>query len=568
MTPIQLTRGMRSLKRVRQIARVLTQHGFGHVVARMNLARYVPAWLLRRKQADRAMADAGLGAIGRRLAAVCTELGPTFIKFGQMLTTRPDVLPAEIVRELRSLQDHVPPFDTEEARRLVSERLERPLGDCFVVFEEIPLASGSIGQVHRARTKDGVEVVVKVRRPGIEQTIRADMQLMHWLADSLETLVPELEMYRPTTIVSEFEDALMRELDFINEAAATERIGAALAGSEGLRAPTVHWDLTGPGVITLEKLPGRNALVTLEDDSLVDEIDCKLIAARMIESYLVQIFEVGTFHTDPHPGNFLIEPPGHVGLIDFGQVGTLTDEQMTQLVVMVYAAVNGEMGLVVDTLSDLGALGPQTDRFSLQRSLRMLLDKYLGLKLGHVDLGKIYHEMTDVMRSEGVTVPREVVLLIKALSMVATTARKFDPEVNVLASLKPRITEALKQRLHPSRAVRAAAISGYESLGLLQQAPRRLKEIMSQLASGTWQLNIQHRNLERLTNELDQSSSRLAFSIVIAAIIVGSSVVVTANPELRVLNIPLQFFGIFGYLVAGVFGLALAWTIFRSGRWR
>ncbi|MBI4719293.1 MAG: AarF/ABC1/UbiB kinase family protein [Planctomycetes bacterium] len=566
MTPLQFTRSVRSLNRLRQVAMVLTQHGFGHVVARINLARFVPVWMLRRGKRRPETAETPT-SIGRHIVDICTELGPTFIKLGQLLSTRPDVVPADVLGELRRLQDDVAPFDGAVALQSIAKELGRPVEECFAFIESTPIASGSIGQVHRAVARDGTQLVVKVRRPGIEDVIKLDMQLLAWLAQSLESLVPELNVYRPTLLVAELEQMLTRELDYINEASATSRFARAFAGDEGIRIPRVYWDLTGPRVLTLEALSGTNASA-LTDGADVEGIyvDRRLIARRIAECFLKQVFELGVFHADPHPGNLLIDPPATVGLIDFGQTGGITDDVMTQIVVLVYGAVSREVDVVIDGLADLGALGAETDRRQLHRALQTLLDKYYGLPLKRLDPGTLMSEFSEVVRHHDVVVPRDVLMLFKAMGLVAGICARLDPELIMLELLDERLRKVLRERLSPPRLARGAALWSWHLLSIARQAPGQLREGMRRLAAGGWRLRIRHENIDRLTNELDRSSNRLAFSVVIAAIIVGSSVVVSANTSLTVFDIKFQYFGIVGYLIAGVLGLGLSWAIFRSGR--
>lgn len=563
MNPWHLTRSVRSLNRLRHIARVLTQHGFGHIVARIDLARFLPVWMLHRK----AGAPAAVESIGRRLRRVAAELGPTFVKLGQMLSTRPDLIPDHILVELRGLQDEVPPFDTEEARRVIEEDLGKPIATCFSKFGDKPIASGSIGQVYRATLADGSEVVVKVRRPGIEDVIAPDIQLLKWLAESLQRVVPELAIYRPMIIVQEFEQVLERELDFIHEASATTRIAEAFAGFPGLRVPRVFWDFTTSRVLTLEALSGSNIDSFLgEAASQAQTIDKSLVARRLANATLDQIFEIGLFHADPHPGNILIDPPSTIGLIDFGQVGTISPEVMTQLVIGVYAAVNREVEVLIDVLSDLGAVGPRTNRRELGRSLRTLLDKYHGLPLRYLEVTGILVELADVIRRHDVYLPREIIVLIKALGMVVSLASRLDPNLDILALLRPRLRKALRERFAAPRMARAAGVAGWHLFSALRHLPSNLREGLRRLSTGSWELNVRHENIDRLSNELDRSSNRLSFAVVIAAIIVGSSVVVSAEGKLPLFDIEVRSLGIVGYVVAGILGMGLSWAIFRSGR--
>lgn len=565
MTLLQLTRSVRSLRRLRQMAQVLTQHGFGHIVSQLGLARYVPVWMLGR-QVTRQGAEEGASAIARRLVEVCVELGPTYVKFGQMMSTRSDLLPPDFVRELGALQDEVPPFDTETARAIISEELGRPAESCFAWIDDHPLASGSIGQVYRARSTGGADLVVKVRRPGIEQTITLDIQVLKWLAQSLEAIVPEVRIYRPQALVAELEHTILRELDYVNEASSTARFAEAFADHEGVKIPRVYWELTGPRVLALEALRGTNVERLCADTGSGVAINRSLVARRLTECYLRQVFELGVFHADPHPGNILVDPPGMVGLIDFGQVGSISDELMTQLVVMVYAAVGREVDVVVDSLRDLGALGPRTDREGLTRALRGLLDKYYGLPLKRLQLNVLLNEFTDVIRRHDVVIPREAFTLIKAVAMVASVAGRLDPDLDMLSLLQDSLRKTLRQRLSPARLTRDAGVWGWHLISIARSAPGQIRDIMRSIATGGWRMHVEHENLDRITRELDRSSNRLAFSIVIAAIIVGSSVVVSAGSELQILHIRVQHLGVVGYVVAGILGLGLSWAIYRSGR--
>ncbi len=564
MTPLQFTRSVRGLNRLRQIAQVLTQHGFGHIVAQLHLSRFVPVGVMRRRGAATPARVEG-PTIGRRIAMICSELGPTFIKLGQMLSTRPDIIPADVLAELSTLQDKVPPFDTALARRTLAEEFGCPIEQCLAWMGDEPIASGSIGQVYRARGLEGTELVVKVRRPDVEDTIRLDMQVMKWLADSLESVVPETRIYRPRMLVSELEDVLTRELDYVNEASATARMTAAFAQESGIRVPEVRWDLCSRRVLVLTALEGERISSAWEAEN-GERFDRRLIARRLVHAFLKQVFEVGIFQSDPHPGNLLVAPPATLGILDFGQVGSVSESLLADLTAMVYSCVNREVALVIEALADLGALGDSVDRRGLYRSLQALLDKYYGLPLKRLDLTAIVSEFSEVVRRHDVLIPREVVLLCKAIGMMAGVTAKLDPELQILELLRPRLEQAIKQQFSPRRVARGAMMSGWHVLGLLRSAPSQIRDVLRRAATGAWRLDVRHENIERLIGELDRSSNRLAFSIVIAAIIIGSSVVVSAKTELTVFDIQIHYFGIVGYLIAGVLGLALIWAIFRSGR--
>lgn len=522
--------------------------------------------MLRRKSGG-APADEGASAVGRRLTRVCTDLGPTFIKLGQMMSTRPDVVPGDVLRELRTLQDDVPPFDTSKAMEIIAEDLGRPIDSCYRSIDETPIASASIGQVHRATGLNGEALVIKVRRPDIAEVVALDMQLLRWLADSLETLMPELAPYHPAMIVDELDQMLTRELDYINEAAATSRFAEAFKDDLAIRIPRVYWDLCGPRVLTLEALSGTNIDVLLDsEDEASEQIDRRLVARRLADCFLKQMFELGSFHADPHPGNLLVQPPAQISLIDFGQVGTISDEFMTELLVFVYACVNNEMDVVVDAFADAGALGRDTDRRALRNALQTLQYKYHGLPIKRFDVSILFAECSDILRRHDVMIPRELAMLVKALGTVGAVIARLDPDLNLLHLVQPRIKKALRDRVSPAQVSRSATLLGWDVWNILRHAPGQLRAGLRHLSKGGWELRVRHENIDRLIRELDRSSNRLAFSIVIAAIIVGSSVVISTGSGLKIFGLEVHYLGIMGYLIAGFLGLGLSWAIFRSGR--
>ena len=561
MNSLRVVKGVKSLQRLRRIVTVLTQHGFGHVVDRLSLGRLAGARRWRRAKAG---ARAEPMSVGERLAAVCSDLGPTFIKLAQMATTRPDFLPADVLEDLKALQDHVPAFDSQLAIDTIREDLGSPVEELFASFDESPIASGSISQVHRATAQDGMEVVVKVRRPRIEETIQLDLFLLKTLAEAMENLLPELRVYRPATFVDEFERALIRELDFTQEGSSTARVQLAFEDDPHIHIPRTRWDLSSSRVLTLEVVGGKNIGVVLASPDA--RINRKLLASRLASLYVKQFFEVGIFHADPHPGNILASPPAEISLIDFGQIGVVSDELAAQMVGIIVGAIYRETDLIVSILDDLNALGPETDARELARDLRVLQDKYYGLPLKRLDLVTIFQEATEVMRRRDVAIPRELVLVLKTLTTAMGIVLQLDPELDLVALFRPRVKQLIKDRLSPNRLARSAGLTGWHLAGLIREAPQQMRSALRRIAKGQWQLNVRHERLDQLLNELDRSSNRLSFAVVIGAIVMGSSMVITADPGMEVLGVPLRWFGVVGYLLAGVLGVGLLWAIFRSGR--
>jgi len=508
-------------------------------------------------------------SLGRRLASAFEELGPTFIKLGQMMSTRPDLFPHDIVSELTKLQDRVPPFESDRARQIIADNLGMPVDQCYATFDDIPFASGSVAQVHRATTKAdeygrSERVILKVKRPEIEDIVRLDMTILRWFADLTERLMPEMQIYRPKMIVDEFERRMLREMDFINEASTMARFWETFVEGSDLRIPRIHWELTGPGVLTLEELPGVSAQSLI--DSPDPRVDTKAVANKLASAFVKQFFETGLFHADPHPGNLLIEPPDEIGLIDFGLTGRIDDEMLGQLVIALIAAFNREPDLIVEVLADMNAIGENTNRRLLRHDFLQLIEKYYGLPLHRFDTQTLFFEITGLVRRHDVTLPREFVMFGKALVAISGICLQFDPDLDLLTLVKPRLQTLIAKRFTPSRLLKSAAISGWHLANILKTAPGQLRDISRRLARGHLQVNIRHQNIDDLAHELDRSSNRLSFAVITAATIVGSSLIITTAGETSVLGIPLPAFGVVGFIFAGIMGVGLVIAILRSGK--
>ena len=566
MSLATLPKTVRTFSRLRVIAQVLTRHGFGHFVDRLQLARYVPSlsWLRRGKETEEQEVDP-LAAIGDRLVRVCEELGPTFVKLGQMASTRPDILPPQVLGALERLQDDVKPFPAEQARRIFHRDTGATIEQAFREFTDAPFASGSIGQVHRAVTQDGQQVVVKIRRPGIEHLVQLDIYVLQWMAERAESLFPELRPYHPKMLVDEFAQTIRGEMDFVNEASATARFHDAFKDDPNITTPQVRWDLTGPGVLTLEFMDGRRFREVVNGQDVA--CDRKALANSLAECFLRQYFELGLFHADPHPGNLLIRPPKGVVLFDFGMVGRIDDQLIGRLVVGIVAAIRQEVEVLVDILADLGALSRETDRQLLTRDLRDVLSKYYGLPLRRMNIGTLFRELTDIMRRNDVTLPREFIALLKSLATVSGVVMQLDPELNLVSLLQPKLSELLRDRFAPRRLLRLAGVSAWHIASILRDAPRLLRDLMRGLGRGQFQVNIRHENLDYLASELDRSSNRLAFSVVVASTIVGSSLLLSTPAEAMLFGfMRLRYLGFVGYVLAFFMAAWLLIAILRSGK--
>ena len=572
MSIATLPRTVRTFARIRVIAQVLSKHGFGHFVDRLQLSRYLPSadWFRREKDVEEPAIDP-LIAVGQRLVRVCEELGPTFIKLGQIASTRPDIFPPQILTALEKLQDDVSPFPTDQARRIFEEDTDTSVAQAFKVFTEEPFATGSIAQVHLAVTHTDDAVVVKLKRPGIDDIIQLDMYVLEWMAERAEALFPELRPYRPKIIIDEFAQTIRRELDFINEASATSRFYEAFKDDPHIRTPKVNWELTGPSTLTLEFMDGlhlREALEQAKKDngSPAVTVDRKKLAHNLSECFLKQFFELGFFHADPHPGNLLVRPPESVVLFDFGMVGRIDDELVGRLVISIIAIVKKEIEVLIDVLADLGAIGRQTDRTVLASDLRQMLEKYYGLPLHRLDLVVIFRELIDTVRRNDVTLPRDFVALFKSLATVSGVVLQIDPDLNLLALLHPKLSKLLRERFSPPRLLRMAGMSTWHLFSILRDAPRFIRDTMRGMGRGQFQINIKHENLDHLASEIDRSSNRIAFAMMVASTIIGSTMLLSMEAQIEVFHVPLRYLGFVGYALTFVMAAGLLVAILRSGK--
>ncbi|MHC4199687.1 MAG: ABC1 kinase family protein [Planctomycetota bacterium] len=554
---------LRNLGRLREIAGVLARHGFADLVERMDLLRFVP--ILRRR------ARAGRKPFAERAADAMQELGPTFVKLGQQLSQRPDLLGDDFIRAFTRLQDKVKPFGEEEARAILEEALEAKTDERFGEFTTKPLASGSIGQVHEATLADGREVVVKVRRPGIEEKIKADLALLAQLAALAERHIPESRVYRPVQIVEEFARSLERELDFTAEASALSQFEQNFRDDPEVVVPEVIWSHTRAGVLTLTRIRGT----PLSDMEAVRAagVDRKKLARLIAQCFLTQFFETGIFHADPHPGNLVALEGDRLGLIDFGAVGHLSDDMSSELAAILFAISAGDVALVASVYEEIGVLDESaTDRGAMLADFQEFFDRYYGLPADRLDMRSAFADGIGIARRHNARLPRELVMFARAFVSALSTVQRLDPDLRISEAVRPYVRRLVASRLSPGRLTRAGARTGYHIMSLLRHLPGDARSIVRKLREGKLRFEFRHEGLESFTTEIDRSSNRLSFSVVIGSIVIGSSYIMASNvgPSWSALDVlglgRVPILGLVGFLVAGVMGLGLAWAIYRSGK--
>lgn len=547
--------------RLSQIMQVLVKHGFGYLVYNLRLHTYLP--LINRFHDLAPKSDAiGDGGIASRIREVCQELGPTFVKLGQVLSTRPDIIPDDFIKELQYLQSGVKPFDFNVSKSIIEGDLKVKINDIFLTFEDEPIASGSIGQVHSATLLNGTEVVVKVKRPDIESVITNDLSILTYIAEQAEK-IEEFKIYRPLLIVNEFARKIERELDLISEASSTSRFYGAFNDDPNVKIPKVYWEYSTHNVLTLERiefvaLTGNHKLETMG-------IDMKKLASNLMTTFMSQYFEKNIFHADPHPGNLMVSDTGTIALIDFGMVGYVSDELKKQLGGAVIAMLKNDFDLFVDIFMDMGITSADCDLYSLRLSLFEVVDKYSGIPFSNIDTGKAFSDVMGVAREHDMILPRDFIMLTKSFVTITSITRSLYPAFNFLEVVTGFAENQFRDRYSPGSFAKTATSNTWHLTNLLKNTPKELRYILRKILGGNMQLVLKHKGLENLITDLDKSSNRLALSIILAATVIGSSIIMMGKIGPLFLG-NISILGTIGYSLATVMGFSLVVAIFRSGR--
>ncbi|MGD2184699.1 MAG: AarF/UbiB family protein [Desulfobacterales bacterium] len=553
-------RTYRHLNRYRQILTVLFKYGFEDLLERLKLDQYI---------------EAGLQAISRkrtepvekltrpqRLRMAFEELGPTYIKLGQVLSTRPDLVPVDYVNELAKLQDEVPPFAFDEVLEVVEAEFGKPLEELFDELEEQPLASASIGQVHIARLKDEEAVAVKFQRPGIKKVIEVDLEIMLHLATLAERHIKEFEIHRPVKIVEEFARTLEKEIDYNIEATHMERLARQFLDHPYVYIPVVFREFTTSRVLTTELIDGIKIsnIKKLEAAGL----DKKVIADRIVELVLKQAFDHGFFHADPHPGNIFVLADNIICMVDFGMMGTVDRRTREEFVDLIDSLVHQHEVKTTQVLLNLTDWDEQPDARALEREVADFTGRHLYKALKDMEIGKLLQDLIELTARFRLRIPPDIFLMIKALSAVENIGRTLNPEFDLIAHAAPFIRRVKLERFAPQRLSADVFDMMSQLLQFLQQFPKDLMDMAGMIRQQRLRLQIEHKGLESMLATQDQTSNRMSFAIIIAALIIGSALIVIS--EIPPLVFGISLIGIIGYVVAAVMGIWLLVAILRKGR--
>ncbi|NLV25279.1 MAG: AarF/ABC1/UbiB kinase family protein [Deltaproteobacteria bacterium] len=561
LTVFRLHRNIRFLKRYRNILTVLIKYGFGHIVDQLNLTGYLE---LGRKLFSRGAPRREITSLTppERLRLAMEELGTTFIKLGQLLSTRPDLIPQPFADEFRKLQDHVPAVPFAKIRAQLEDEIGARISAAFKEFDENPIAAASIAQVHRGRLKSGEEVAVKVRRPNILQTVETDLEILLGIAQLIRHHFPDWEIYDPIGIVKNFRRTIRREMDFTKEAFTIDRFAANFAEDETVYVPKVFWEHTGETVLTMEFIHGIK--VSLLTELRAKGYDLKAIARNGANAILKQVLLHGFFHGDPHPGNVFVLEGNTVCLLDYGMVGRLDENLKQHLADLLNAVVKRDVERLVAVLRDSGELQDETNLRELHKDLREFVDDYYGLPLKELNTGKLLYDFAAILNRYRINFPSDLMLLAKALVTVEGIGRQLDPDFNMVGMLSPLITQLIRDRMSAASLSKEIAGLAQSYGGMIKRLPWDIKELINRLNQDKFRIDLRHQGFERLIVDLDKASNRISFSLLTAALVVGSSLIMQTDKGPLLFGFPIL--GLIGYSIAALLGLWLALAILRSGR--
>lgn len=547
---------LKKLRRSRQIIRVFTKYGLDYL---FDLGKISILAKLSKKNNNQIHLNSA-----QKFCRALEELGPAFIKFGQILSTRPDFLPPEFIKELEKLQDQTHPFEGFLAAEIIERELNKPVGELFKEFDKKPVASASLSQVHKAVLHGGDIVAVKVQRPDIRENIELDLAILQDLAGFVENRLHNGWMYRPRLMVDEFRKAIRKELDFTREAHNFEKFRVNFRDTPYIRVPRIYSELTTSLVLTMEFIDGIKI-----SDAVLEEYNSiynpRKIAQRGAEAILKQIVIDGFFHADPHPANLFVQPPADIIMLDVGMVGSLDRKTTIEGAKLLQAVVNRDADKTMECFSNLKIIIRDVDRDLLRQELTDLFDSYLGIPLKDLDINKTGRDIIGIMTRHNLTLPANLVLMIKALSMIESVGRELYPELDMLSVARPFIRKISGRRIEPKTLLKKSEAFLQESLELIGDMPRDLKVILQKLKEGRLKIVTENQETWKLAESVKKAGIWISLSLLIAAILISSTVIIKLNePGFAFLS--WRTLGTAGFLIAGALIIVIFISIFRSLR--
>jgi ubiquinone biosynthesis protein len=548
----------RNLGRLSEIAQVAVKHGFGYFFETHRLTDLLPG-----KQ-QQLPPEGSPSQRGQHLREMLDELGPTFVKFGQLLSTRPDIVPPDIVLELQALQDDVRPFPYHDVERVIREELELSVEQLFTDFDPTPVAAASIGQVHRATLPNGRRVAVKVQRPNAPRQVEADLALLYQAARLARERVRALDFIDARQLVDEFARSIRQELDYRLEGRNAEAFHHRFSGHPHVKIPRVYWSYTRARVLTLELLEGIQ-LADLPQDAWTME-ERRRLAYLMTETWMTMIFRHGFFHGDPHPANiFVIDEGSVVGIVDFGQVGKLSDDDLSKLTRLFIDAANEQIEQLPRRLAELGVRYPKEREEQFVAELREMYYRYYGASLAEIDPLQVIREAFQLIYRLNLRLPTRFVLLDKAIATLGSVGIDLYPDFNVFEVAKPYARGLMLERYTPKRMLARARTEGVELARIARDMPYQVHDFLEEVRDGQIEVGFVHKGLDEFMRKLDVAFNRLVIAMVVVGGLIGSSLIgifTTKGPQIAGVN----FLSFVGFVLSGGLGLWLLWGVLRSGR--
>jgi ubiquinone biosynthesis protein len=544
------------IRRYAQIVDVLSKYGFS-----IGLERLFPGRARFRLPTKGKITDAS--TVYERIRLALEELGPTFVKFGQIMSTRAELLPPEMIDQLKKLQDHAKPLPFSEVR-VVLEQNFPDFDEFFCEIDETPVASASIAQVHSAVLKDGTRVALKIQRPGIGEIIETDIGILQSMAERVETVFPETRLYNPVGMVDDFAHQIVKELDFTRDSRNADRMSRNFRGVPGIRFPKIYWEYSSPQVMAMEFIEG----VRIDDPEAIAAmgLDPHEIGVRGFHAYLKMIFEDGFFHGDPHPGNLLVTKKGDIVFLDFGIVGILRPEKRQNFINLLFALVNDDIEMMIRSLEGFGIVIGENDREALRDDLYIMMHDFGGGdEVSQLNFRLVVTELTEAMRRYRLKVPMNLMLLLKVFMMVLDIGVRLDPQFNFGKETTPYLTKLADTGNLSAAFVKRASTSLLEAADALFDMPRNLNLMLRRLSTGTFKLEMVDSDLQKLQMALDKASDKLMIGMVVASLVIGSSLVLLASPF--TLPNEISWIAILGYTAAVLCGFyAIYHVIFLKFR--
>ncbi len=560
----------RGMKRLKQISSVFIRHGFYNVVSRTKI-RGVSDRITKWEREYPQEIDGKPLSTAQRLRMVFEELGPTFIKLGQMLSLEPDIIPADFVDEFKKLQDMVPPFPFEDVRQIIESEMGEKPEKLFRRLDPTPIAAASVSQVHIGKLFSGEKIVVKVQRPDIEDVIREDIKILMKIARTMEKRLDNMELLNPAGIVGEFENFISKEMDFTNEAASIERFTANFKSDPTICIPEVFWDFTTSRVLVMEHLEGLR--MDEKEKMIAAGLDPVKVAQIGINGFAKQILVHGYFHADPHPGNSLAMTDGRVGLIDFGIIGFIDQELMRHLANIFVGYAEHDYDRVITVFINMGLIKDTIDIKNFRYDLMDVSEPFYGRTLKHVKVKEVFDKVIAISTNYRIRLPRELILLFKTMVALESMGKNLSPDANILEAMKPHATRLLERSFQPKTIMSNLRHDLFNYANIFKTSPDLFHKVLKNLAAGNQNLTITLKidRLDEVERNYVRSSKRITVGILTAASILAGSWILASGhqffpvsfPVVGIMNIPLTtLLGLIGYSVATILGIWLAFTIF------